>query len=120
MRRGDLWSKNVVLILALNDTKRGEGGPFYKGSLVLRLLKRTVLDQPTVDNGGVSRERSVAAAVGCWHFNSSSIALQPHFNCTSTTLQIKLNGRQKKYFFGTGTYIRFGRENQRLWYAGFL
>ena len=52
-----------------------------------------------MDNGEDRRERSVAAAVGCWllavgtsiststelqrHFNSTSMTLQPHFNRTS-------------------------------------
>ena len=31
-----------------------------------RMLKCAVLDQPTVDSGGVSREMSVDLAVGCW------------------------------------------------------
>ena len=47
----------------------------------------TVLDQPTVDNEGFSRGRSVAAAVGCW-----LLALQRHFYGTSTALQWKFNG----------------------------
>ena len=54
----------------------------------LRLLKRAVLDQPTVDSGGVSRGRSVAMVVGCWlfafqwHFISPSMALPQHFHGT--------------------------------------
>ena len=30
-----------------------------------------VLDQPSLDSGGVSRQRSVAVAVGCLHFNGT-------------------------------------------------
>ena len=77
--RGDLWLKNVVLILACGELnfKRGAGGRFCTlGSLFPRSLKRLDLDQPTVDNGGFSRGRSVAAAVGCCHFNSTLMALQ--------------------------------------------
>ena len=57
----------------------------------LRLLKRTALDQPTVDNGGVSKRRSVAVAVGCWHFDGTSMALQQHFKGTLTALQRNFN-----------------------------
>ena len=63
------------------------------------------MDQPTVDNGGVSRGRSVAAAVGCW-----LLALQRHFNGTSMALQWQ-------HF---GASIRIGRESQCLPYAGFF
>ena len=73
------------------------------GSLFLRLPKRMVLDQPTVDNGRVSRGRSVATAVGCWLLNGPSMALQKHFNRISTVLQ-----RQKN---GICDSIRIGRES---------
>ena len=61
----------------------------------LRLLKITVLDQPTLDNGVVRRWRSVAVTVGCWllaigtlmALNGTSMALKQHFSGTSTTLQ---------------------------------
>ena len=59
---GDLWSNNIFLILACDDTiiqKRGVN-LFTLWSLFPRSLQRTVLDQPTVDNEGVSRGRSVA------------------------------------------------------------
>ena len=46
----------------------------------LRLLRSVVLDQPTVDSGGVSRERSEAVAV------CTSMALQWHFHATSMAL----------------------------------
>ena len=39
----------------------------------LQLLKYTVSDQPTVDNWEVSRRRHVAVAVGCLHFNGTSL-----------------------------------------------
>ena len=48
------------------------------------------LDQPTLDNRGVTRGRSVAAAVFCWlmahqrHFNGTSTVFQQHFNGTWT------------------------------------
>ena len=90
--RGDFWSKNVFLILACDDTIYKKKGVHFctLGSLFPRLLKRTVLDQPPVDNGGVSSGRSVAVAVGYWllalqwPFNGTSMALQWHFNITST------------------------------------
>ena len=44
-------------------------------SLFSGLIKDTVLDQPTVDNGEVSRGRSMAVAVGCL-----LLALQRQFN----------------------------------------
>ena len=62
------------------------------------LLKSVVLDQPTVDSGGVSRARSVAVAVGCclfalqWQFNGTSMALQQNFNGTSMAFQQHFNG----------------------------
>ena len=61
---GDFCSKNLFLILAYDD-------PIFpkKYSVFLlfpRLSKCAVLDQPTVDSGGVSREMSVDLAVGCW------------------------------------------------------
>ena len=65
-----------------------------------RLLKCAVLDQPTVDSGGVSRERSVTVTVDCCHFNDTSTALQWHFNSTSMALQRHFNGismAQKKW-----------------------
>ena len=60
--RGDLWSTTVFLILACDDIifKKKMGSAFFP-----RLLKRAVLDQPTVDSVGFSRGRFVAAAVGC-------------------------------------------------------
>ena len=85
----DLWSKNAFLILACDDiilayddtVKEKKGIRFCTlGSLFLGSLKRKVLDQPTVDNGGGSRGRSVAVAVGCWHFDGTSAALQRHYN----------------------------------------
>ena len=62
-----------------------KGGSFF----FPRLFKRTVLDQPTVDCGGVSTERSLAVAVGCLHFNSTSTALPRHFQGTSTVKKTK-------------------------------
>ena len=65
----------------------GAGGPFFS-----RLLKLTVLDQPTVNNGRVSRGRPVAVTVGCWLLAvGTSMALQWHFNGTFTALQRNLN-----------------------------
>ena len=65
-----------------------------------------VLEQPTVDIGGVSRGRSVAMAVGFWHFNGTSIELQLHLNATLTELHRHFNGTKtaKKYiiFLGCG------------------
>ena len=79
-----------------------EGG----GCFFLRLLKHMVLEQPTVDIGGVSRGRSVAMAVGFWHFNGTSIELQLHLNATLTELHWHFNGTKtaKKYiiFLGCG------------------
>ena len=43
--------------------------------------------QPTVDNGEVSRRRSVAVNVDCWHLNGTSTALYRHFNWTSMPFQ---------------------------------
>ena len=64
--RGDLWSKNVFLIWACDDTIKKKGCPFCTlGFFFPRLLKHAVVDQPTVDNVEVSRGRSVAATVGC-------------------------------------------------------
>ena len=71
-----------------------KGGSVFEpwGSFFPRSLKCTVLDQPTVDNGGVRRPAGPAGeglwlwrlAVGCWHFNRTSTALQRHFNNKST------------------------------------
>ena len=61
-------------------TKLTKGGYFLGG------IKHTDLDQPTIVNGGVSRGRSVAVAVGCVYVNGTSISLQWHFNCTSKAL----------------------------------
>ena len=52
----------------------------------LRLLKHTVLHQPTVDTGGDEGMLLWLLAVGCWHFNDTSMALQWHFNGTLTAL----------------------------------
>ena len=49
-------------------------------------------DQPTLDNGVVRWGRSVAVAVGCWHFNGTLMALQQHFNGALTALQQKFDG----------------------------
>ena len=66
----------------MKQFSKKKGGTFFP-----RLLKRAVLDQLTVDSGGVSRERYVAVAVGCWLF-----ALQWHFNGTSTALPRNFHG----------------------------
>ena len=81
--RGDLWLKNIFLILACDDkiVKKKCESVFSP-----RSIKYTVLDQPTVDNGGVIRGRSVLwlLAVGCWllalpwHFNGTSMAKNTH------------------------------------------
>ena len=73
-------------------SKKGGSGFFFQ-----RLLKRAVLDQPTVDSGGVSRGRSVAVAVGCLHFNGTSTALPRHFHGTSTVLLRHFQGQKKLY-----------------------
>ena len=58
----------------------------------MRLLRCTLLDQPTVDNGGVRRGMSVAVTVGCWLLAvGTSMALQWHFNGTLMALQRNLN-----------------------------
>ena len=81
----DFWSKNVFLILACDKTIS-----FSDSVFLPRLLRRAVLDQPTVDSGGVTRGRSVAVAVDCClfalqcHFNGTSTALPQHFHGTST------------------------------------
>ena len=60
-------SKNVILILASDDTiKRGV-------CFISKIVKRTVLDQHTVDSGGVSWERSVYVAVGTSTAHKKSI-----------------------------------------------
>ena len=94
-----LWSHNFQKKI---DFCLGRGGPFFS-----RLLKFTVLDQPTVDNGGVSMGRSVAVTVGCWllaigtsmalhwHFIGTLTTLQRHFNDTSTEPQQHFNVTQK-------------------------
>ena len=81
----------------------GRGG----GTVVFpRLLKLAVLDQPIVDNKGVSIERSVAVTVGCWPLAvGTTMRLQWYFNGTLTTLQGNLNNTTQKttkkinYFF---------------------
>ena len=99
--RGDFCSKNVFLILACDHTILRKKGDFCLGRFFLRLLKHTDLDQPKMDNGGVSGGRYVAVAVGCWllalqwHSNSTSRALQRHFNGASKELQQHFNDRQK-------------------------
>ena len=47
------------------------------GAFFLRLLKLAVLDpdQPSADSGEVTRQRYVDVAVGCRHFNSTSMTL---------------------------------------------
>ena len=65
--RGDLRSKNIFLIFPCDDKiikKKGGDRFFTLGSHFLRSLLCTDLDQPTVEDGGVSRVRSVAVAVG--------------------------------------------------------
>ena len=58
-------------------SKKG-GVCFYTiGSLFPRSLKRTVLDQSTVDNGGASRGRFVAVAVGI----NASIRIGQEIQC---------------------------------------
>ena len=103
--RGDFCSKNVFLILACDHTILRKKGGFLFGAgsvFFLRLLKHTDLDQPKMDNGGVSGGRSVAVAVGCWllalqwHSNSTSRAVQRRFNVASKELQQHFNDRQKK------------------------
>ena len=79
----------------------------------LRLFKRVVFDQPTVDNWGVSRGRSVAVAVGRWPF-----ALQWHFNGTSLTLPLHLQNKNLSVTIciGHGDTLRgfkFVRKDQR-------
>ena len=68
----------------------------------LRLLKCVVLDQLTVNSGGVSRGRSVAVTVGCFHFTGASTALQWHFRGTSMALP--------QNFYSTKKYIRKTRK----------
>ena len=69
------------------------GGPFFP-----RLLKRAVLDQPTVDSGGISGGRSVAVAVGCglFDYNGTSMALEQHFQGTSTKKREKKLHRSRE------------------------
>ena len=47
----------------------------------------------------VTRGRSEAVAVGCLHFNGTSMALQLHFNGTSIALPWHFNGTAKKKAF---------------------
>ena len=90
------------------------GGLFLGlGVLFPRLLKRTVFDQPTVDNGGVSRGRSAAVAIGTsmalqWQFNSTSTAIQWHINGNSTAIQ------RQKIKNKIGASISIGQESQCL------
>ena len=89
---GDLWLKNTFQILTCDDTL------FQKKSM--RFLPdcwKALLDQPTVDIGGVCKGRYVAVAVGCLHLNSTSTALKWHLNGTSTALP--------QHFQGTSTII---------------
>ena len=95
------------------------GAVFYP-----EIVKRAVLDQPTMDNEGVSRGRAVA--VGCWYFNATSAALQGHLNSTSTALQQHFNGTSTAlqwHFNGIGigisASIPVDRESQGMPYAGF-
>ena len=74
-------------------------------SLFLISFKSAVLDQPTVDRGGVSRGRYVGVAVGCCLF-----ALQRHYNGTSVA----------KHFFSIVASIRIGRDIFCLPYEGAL
>ena len=110
--RGDLWSKNIFLILDCDDTIIKKRGFRFctLWSLFLRPLKHTILEEPTVENGGVIKGRSVAVAVGCW-----LLALQRHINGTSTALQRHFNST-----IGIGASICIGRESQCLPYAGFF
>ena len=60
-----------------------------------------------MDSGGVSRGKSVDVAVGCLHFNVTSMALQWHFHGTSMAFQRYFNKRKKK---SIGASIRIGQE----------
>ena len=49
-----------------------------------RFFKREVLDQPTVDSGGVSRAVAVCTSTALqWHFLGTSTAFPRHFHGTS-------------------------------------
>ena len=63
------------------------------------LLYHAILDQPTMDSGGVTRRRYVALAVCCWLLaGCTSMALQWHFNGNSTELQRHFNGTSRDFF----------------------
>ena len=66
--------------------------------------KKKILDQPTVVDGGVSRGRSVAAAVGCW-----LLALQRYFNAKQTKMVlVLLSGSVKRVSVSVGLFESFG------------
>ena len=143
--RGDFWLKNMFLILACDKTFIW----IYCYRFFCFFLF-AVLDQPTLDSGGVSRRRSVA--VGCWlfalqrhfngtsaahylHFNGTLMALPWHFHNTSAALQWHFHNTSKAlpwHFHNTSTAlkqqknwyffssIRIDREIQYLPYAVFL
>ena len=57
---GDLWSNIAILIVVWDDTLLKEGVIFLRVGgcfLLQKWLKCMILDQHTVDNGRVSRER---------------------------------------------------------------
>ena len=86
----------------------------FRFSFFTRLLRRAVLDQPTVDSGGVSRGKCVAVAVGCW-----LCALQRHSNGTSTALLRHFTGTQKNVALLLSALVqRFSVSRMRDFYCG--
>ena len=114
----DLWSKNIFLILACDDTilKKGDFR-FY----LSRLSKHKVFDQPSVDNGGLNMGRSVAVDFNCWlfafqqHFNSTLTPLPRHLICIAMTKK----GKKKKKN-GISASVCICQEIPCLPYTGFF
>ena len=88
---GDLWSKNLFLIVACEDTIF-KGRPFF----VWKLLKHETLDQPTVDSGRIGRGRLWLLAVV---FFCILMALQRHFHCPFTALPTHFNGNSTALYW---------------------
>ena len=98
-----LLVKEVILLLACDDTifKTKKCVLFFS-----EILKRSVLDHPTVDSGGVSSGKYVALAVDCLllalqgHFKDTSMTLPQHFHSIPNGLTRHIKKNNNKNYIG--------------------